>query len=155
MDQSGNAGNTVQDVLVFVYRALMDNGYSAAIQLANYIVDGDPTYITEHGNARTLIGQYDRDEYLEAALKEYLRTEHGQDSEPGNTIGLVRDAYISKKQTADQASNAIVGYLMTGDPTYIISTNSARSRIMQYEREEIIRYLLEEYMKDNYPKKIQ
>ena len=148
MDQNGNAGNTVQDVLVFVYHALMDNGYSAAIQLANYILADDPTYIPEHGNARSLIRQYDSDEYLEAALKDYLRKANGRDNEPGDTIGLVRDAYISKKQTADQASNAILGYLMSGDPTYIISTNNARGRIMQYEREEIIRYLLEEYMKD-------
>lgn len=47
----------------------------------------------------------------------------------------------------------IVGYVMSGDPTYITSHNGARSLIMRVERDEIIEVLLEEYIKNTLEKK--
>ena len=42
--------------------------------------------------------------------------------------------------------NQIVGYVMSGDPTYITSFNSARSLIMKVERDEILEELLSVYI---------
>ena len=44
----------------------------------------------------------------------------------------------------------IVGYVMSGDPTYITSYNGARSLIMKVERDEIIEELLEDYIKHHF-----
>ena len=46
--------------------------------------------------------------------------------------------------------NQIVGYIMSGDPTYITSPNGARSLIMRVERDEIIEVLLEDYIQNNF-----
>ena len=45
--------------------------------------------------------------------------------------------------------NQIVGYLMSGDPTYITSHKGARSLIMRAERDEIIEVFLEDYIENN------
>ena len=44
--------------------------------------------------------------------------------------------------------NQIVGYIMSGDPTYITSHNGARSMIMKVERDELVEELLTEYIKN-------
>ena len=46
--------------------------------------------------------------------------------------------------------NQIVGYIMSGDPTYITSYKGARSMIMKVERDELVEELLKEYIKNNY-----
>lgn len=46
--------------------------------------------------------------------------------------------------------NQIVGYIISGDPTYITSHNGARTKIMKFERDEIIEEMLEEYIKVNH-----
>ena len=48
--------------------------------------------------------------------------------------------------------NQIVGYVMSGDPTYITSYNSARSLIMKVERDEIIEELLSVYIDTKFSK---
>ena len=45
----------VKDVLAIVYRALSEKGYNPLNQIVGYIMSGDPTYITSHNNARSLI----------------------------------------------------------------------------------------------------
>ncbi len=44
--------------------------------------------------------------------------------------------------------NQLVGYIMSGDPTYITSYNNARSLIMKVERDELVEEMLTEYMKN-------
>ena len=44
--------------------------------------------------------------------------------------------------------NQIVGYIMSGDPTYITSHKGARSTIMKVERDELVEELLKEYIKN-------
>ena len=46
----------VRDVLEIVFRALSEKGYNPVNQIVGYIMSGDPTYITSHNNARSLIG---------------------------------------------------------------------------------------------------
>ena len=63
----------VRDVLAIVYRALMEKGYNPVNQIVGYIMSGDPTYITSHNNARSLIMKVERDELVEEMLKAYIR----------------------------------------------------------------------------------
>lgn len=62
----------VSQVLREVYEALTEKGYNPINQIVGYILSEDPTYITNHNNARTLIRQLDRDELLQVLLKSYL-----------------------------------------------------------------------------------
>ena len=62
----------VSEVLAQVYSALMDKGYNAVNQIVGYIMSGDPTYITSHRNARSLIMKVERDELVEEMLKNYI-----------------------------------------------------------------------------------
>ena len=66
------AKNEVQDILVNVYAALKDKGYNPINQIVGYILSGDPTYITSHMNARSLITKLERDELLEEIVWYYL-----------------------------------------------------------------------------------
>ena len=64
--------NRARDILLEVNDALLDKGYDPVIQLVGFILSGDPTYITAHRNARSLIGRLERDELLEEVIKFYL-----------------------------------------------------------------------------------
>lgn len=61
----------VSDVLEIVYKALKEKGYNPVNQIVGYIMSGDPTYITSHNNARSLIMKVERDELVEEVLKTY------------------------------------------------------------------------------------
>ena len=45
--------------------------------------------------------------------------------------------------------NQIVGYIMSGDPTYITSYNGARSLIMKMERDELVEEMFKTYIEHN------
>lgn len=62
----------VREVLDEVYQALKEKGYNPINQLVGYILSGDPTYITSHKSARTIIRRVERDEILEELFKVYL-----------------------------------------------------------------------------------
>ncbi len=64
----------VQDILMFVYRALEERGYNPVDQIVGYLLSGDPTYITSHGDARKVIRQVDRLLLLEELVKAYVET---------------------------------------------------------------------------------
>ena len=66
----------VGDVLTIVYRALSEKGYNPVNQIVGYIMSGDPTYITSHNNARSLIMKVERDELVEEVLKAYIKNNH-------------------------------------------------------------------------------
>ncbi len=55
-----------------VHAALVEKGYNPISQLVGYIMSGDPTYITSHKGARSLITKVERDEILEVVFKRYL-----------------------------------------------------------------------------------
>ena len=61
-----------------VYHALSEKGYNPVNQIVGYIMSGDPTYITSHNNARSLIMKVERDELVEEILKEYIKTNSWQ-----------------------------------------------------------------------------
>lgn len=62
----------VSDVLEIVYKSLKEKGYNPVNQIVGYIMSGDPTYITSHNNARSLIMKVERDELVEEVLKTYI-----------------------------------------------------------------------------------
>ena len=63
----------MRETLVTVYNALKEKGYNPVSQIVGYILSEDPTYITTHHNARSLIRPIDRDELLQAMVKDYLK----------------------------------------------------------------------------------
>ena len=66
--------NGVKIVLSTVYEALTEKGYNPVNQIVGYIMSGDPTYITSHKNARSMIMKVERDELVEELLTEYIHT---------------------------------------------------------------------------------
>lgn len=63
----------VSDVINVVYHALSEKGYNPVNQIVGYIMSGDPTYITSHRNARSLIMKVERDELVEEILRAYIK----------------------------------------------------------------------------------
>ena len=63
----------VSDVIQVVYHALSEKGYNPVNQILTYIMSGDPTYITSHRNARSLIMKVERDELVEEILRAYIK----------------------------------------------------------------------------------
>lgn len=64
-----------KEILFSVYASLKEKGYDPINQIIGYILSGDPTYITSHNNARSLIRKLERDELLEEILRSYLKCE--------------------------------------------------------------------------------
>lgn len=63
----------VKDVVENVYEALTEKGYNPVNQIVGYIMSGDPTYITSHKGARSLIRRVERDEIIELLLEDYIK----------------------------------------------------------------------------------
>ena len=62
----------MRQVMNTVYAALVEKGYNPINQIVGYILSEDPTYITTHNNARSLIRRIDRDELLQEMVRNYL-----------------------------------------------------------------------------------
>ena len=62
-----------KDIIEIVYKALREKGYNPVSQMTGYIMSGDPTYITSHNGARSLIMKLERDELVEEMLKVYIK----------------------------------------------------------------------------------
>ena len=63
----------VKEVLDTVYNAMREKGYNPVNQIVGYIMSGDPTYITSHNGARSMIMKVERDELVEELLKDYIK----------------------------------------------------------------------------------
>ena len=72
-------------------------------------------------------------------------------TQPEKTIsveGILEQVYLALKEKGYNPVNQIVGYIMSGDPTYITSLKGARSMFMKVERDELVEELLTEYIKN-------
>ena len=71
-------------VMSEVYKALKEKGYNPLSQLVGYVMSGDPTYITNYKNARSLITRLERDEMIEELfsfyISEHLEKDNGEKS---------------------------------------------------------------------------
>lgn len=63
----------IRQVLLLVYSALEEKGYNPINQLVGYILSEDPTYITTYKNARALIRRIDRDDLLQALVRDFIK----------------------------------------------------------------------------------
>ena len=67
---------------------------------------------------------------------------------------LIKDtlnsAIIALEEKGYNPINQIVGYILSGDPTYITSYKNARSKIMKVERDELVEEMLTEYIRSNH-----
>ncbi|MCR5201602.1 MAG: IreB family regulatory phosphoprotein [Lachnospiraceae bacterium] len=62
----------VKHVVDSIYEALSEKGYNPVNQIVGYVMSGDPTYITSHKGARSLIMRVERDEIIEYLLEDYI-----------------------------------------------------------------------------------
>lgn len=67
--------NKAREILMSVYQALKEKGYNPINQIVGYILSGDPTYITNHNNARSMVRKLERDELLEEIVRYYLTSQ--------------------------------------------------------------------------------
>ena len=65
--------NVIKEILLHVSEAMKEKGYNPVNQIVGYILSEDPTFITTHNNARSLISKVDRDELLQELVKNYLK----------------------------------------------------------------------------------
>ena len=77
---------------------------------------------------------------------QYFKAESEQESGVKKVLSVVYEA-LSKK--GYDPVNQIVGYIMSGDPTYITNYMGARSLIMKVERDELVEEILEAYIRNN------
>ena len=69
----------VKQVLDHAYNAMEEKGYNPVNQIVGYIMSGDPTYITSHKGARSMIMKVERDELVEELLQEYIKNREKED----------------------------------------------------------------------------
>ncbi len=62
-----------REILMTVHDALVEKGYSPINQIVGYILSGDPSYITSHNSARSLVRKLERDEILEELIEFYVK----------------------------------------------------------------------------------
>ena len=67
-----DAPDEMRQVMNAVYAPLREKGYNPINQIVGYLLSEDPTYITTHNNARSLIRRIDRDELLQEMVRNYL-----------------------------------------------------------------------------------
>ena len=65
----------MKTLLTIVYDALKEKGYNPVNQIVGYLLSEDPTYITTHANARSIIRKIDRDDLLSELVRSYLDNE--------------------------------------------------------------------------------
>ena len=66
---------------------------------------------------------------------------------------IIMSVYAALKAKGYDPITQIVGYIISGDPTYITSYNNARSMIKRLERDEILEELVRFYMRNNEPRR--
>ena len=67
-----------------------------------------------------------------------------------NVKSVLEEVYSALSEKGYNPVNQIVGYIMSGDPTYITSYRNARSLIMRVERDELVEEVLRFYIDRNF-----
>ena len=68
----------IKEVLAKVYAALTEKGYNPTNQIVQYIMSGEPLFITSHNSARSLITRVERDELVEELVTSYIEHNFGE-----------------------------------------------------------------------------
>ena len=77
---------------------------------------------------------------------QYFKVEKEPELRVSDVLEIV---YHALSEKGYNPVNQIVGYIMSGDPTYITSRNNARSLIMKVERDELVEEVLKAYIRNN------
>lgn len=72
------------------------------------------------------------------------------ETESNSVKKILEEVYRALTEKGYNPVNQIVGYIMSGDPTYITSYHNARSLIMKVERDELVEELLDDYIRQNF-----
>ena len=75
---------------------------------------------------------------------QYFKVQKAPELKVGDVLEIV---YRAMQEKGYNPINQIVGYIMSGDPTYITSYNNARSLIMKIERDELVEEILKDYVR--------
>ena len=78
---------------------------------------------------------------------QFFRVENGAPIQAKDILEIV---YQALREKGYNPVNQMVGYIMSGDPTYITSYKNARSLIMKIERDELVEELFRVYIKHNH-----
>ena len=79
----------------------------------------------------------------ELSKTQFFQVESGPQIQAKDILEIV---YKSLSEKGYNPVNQVVGYIMSGDPTYITSYNGARSHIMKMERDELVEEMLKTYI---------
>lgn len=86
-----------------------------------------------------------------AKMQDLGNTQYFKVETDNNSVkNTLSEVYAALTEKGYNPVNQIVGYIMSGDPTYITSYKNARSLIMKVERDELVEEMLEEYIKNNH-----
>lgn len=81
---------------------------------------------------------------------QYFKVQPDQETGVKKILSVVYEALLEKGY---DPVNQIVGYIMSGDPTYITNYMGARSLIMKVERDELVEEIMNDYIEFNHWKK--
>lgn len=80
-------------------------------------------------------------------LTQHFKVHQDEDTATKKILSVVYEALTEKGY---DPVNQIVGYIMSGDPTYITNYMGARSLIMKVERDELVEEIMESYIRNNH-----
>lgn len=69
--------------------------------------------------------------------------------EKDKVVDIMTKVYASLKEKGYDPSNQIIGYIISGDPTYITSHNDARKLIKHLDRNDLLESILNFYFEKN------
>lgn len=75
-----------------------------------------------------------------------MKFEHKNDDNKMKEKEVIEYVYEALKEKGYNPVNQLVGYILSGDPTYITSYKNARTVIRKYERDELLEIIIKEYL---------
>ena len=108
----------IKQAVLQVYRALEEKGYNPINQLVGYILSEDPTYITTYKNARAIIRRIDRDDLLQALVRDYVKgcTERQDSRRHTGVFFVANNDHAGNAANCVQALGRVRGLLLHVDP---------------------------------------
>lgn len=80
---------------------------------------------------------------------QYIQLVPEELAETSSVREVLASVYAALTEKGYNPVNQIVGYIMSGDPTYITSHKNARALIMKVERDELVEEMLKAYIKNS------
>ena len=141
----------IKAILSTVYQALQEKGYNPINQIVGYILSEDPTYITNHNNARALIRRVDRDELLD--LLDELRAQLPVEIKRAQELLSARDKFVedAKRDVDRMMRQAELDAKTKVSDSEVLYAAKEKSRQMVARAEERCRQLYQvtnEYAED-------